>query len=229
MVSVARHRFADFDYHSLPAPVASFLRGQAERIRRGYTNSIIQIGKALIEAKRHLSHGAFADWLHAEIGVPVRTAQAYMQVAFWTKGKSETLTHLPPTMLYLLSARSTPAEFSEDLVRRLEAGEHVDIAAARSELKKLKSRSQARKSRTHLHCDAPSIAEIERLPSVQDAVAILSRELSLEDFARVHDIFTCDEVLADPNLASNIRKAFSGLPKTTLDYTGNRPRISVTA
>src|ERR1700694_3470263 len=79
----ADSRFPDvrFDYCSVAPPLASFLKGQAERIRRQCATSIIQIGKALFEAKRHLSHGAFLRWVEWEVCMPVRTAQACMRVA----------------------------------------------------------------------------------------------------------------------------------------------------
>src|SRR4030081_764009 len=76
-----------FDYSLVAASLARFLRGQAERIRRQCASSILQIGRALLEAKRHLSHGAFIQWIESEVCIPARTAQAYMRVASWSVGK----------------------------------------------------------------------------------------------------------------------------------------------
>jgi hypothetical protein len=120
-----------FDYTSVPSPVAHFLRGHAERIRRGWATSIIQIGKELVEAKRHLSHGVFIRWVKTEVGLPPRTAQAYMQVAHWAKGKSATVARLPPSVLYLVSSPSAPEEFVAHMLNKLEAGEQIDILVAR--------------------------------------------------------------------------------------------------
>src|ERR1700712_4880530 len=101
-----------FDYSSVSSPLANFLKGQADRIRRQCVTSIIQIGKALLEAKRHLSHGAFLLWVECEVCMPVRTAQAYMRVAQWASAqKTAVVAHLSPTILYLLSAPSTPEDF----------------------------------------------------------------------------------------------------------------------
>src|SRR5436305_1571476 len=83
-------RELSFDYSSLPPSVARFLRGQADRIRQHCASSIIQIGKALLEAKHHLSHGAFLPWVECEVGIPARTAQVYMRSANWAAGKSAT-------------------------------------------------------------------------------------------------------------------------------------------
>src|ERR1041385_91509 len=123
-----------FDYKSLSPSVAKFLKGQAERIQRGQAASIVQTGRSLIEAKRHLSPGQFLHWGEIEAGIHARTAQAYMQVAQWAKGKGATVTRLPPSLLYFLSARGTPEEFVGRLLERLDAGEQINLKAARAEL-----------------------------------------------------------------------------------------------
>lgn len=92
---------ARFDYSDVQPTVARFLRGQADRIRQQCVTSIIQIGKALREAKRHLSHGAFLQWVEWEVCIPVRAAQAYMRVAAWAADKGAAVVHLTPTTLYL--------------------------------------------------------------------------------------------------------------------------------
>src|ERR1700694_430544 len=137
----ADSRFPDvrFDYCSVAPPLASFLKGQAERIRRQCATSIIQIGKALFEAKRHLSHGAFLRWVEWEVCMPVRTAQACMRVASWATGKNAVVAHLSPTMLYLLSAPSAPEDFVTDILKRLEAGELIAPSVMRERLKALRS------------------------------------------------------------------------------------------
>src|SRR6478735_8849764 len=103
-----------FDYNSVSSSVAKFLKGQADRIRRQCASSTIQIGRALLESKRHLSHGEFTKWVELEVGVPVRTAQAYMRVAAWAADKGASVARLSPSALYLLSASTTPAEFVAD-------------------------------------------------------------------------------------------------------------------
>jgi hypothetical protein len=131
-----------FDYNSVPSSLAKFLSGQADRIRRQCVTSIIQIGKALLEAKHHLSHGAFIRWVEGEVCIPVRSAQAYMRVASWASNKSATVAHLPPSVLYLLSASSTPPEFVADVLKRAEAGEYIVPSVMREELKTARAREQ---------------------------------------------------------------------------------------
>ncbi len=71
--------------------------------------------------------------------MPVRTAQAYMRVAQWASGKNAIVAHLSPTMLYLLSAPSTPEDFVSDILARVEAGESIAPSVMREELKALRS------------------------------------------------------------------------------------------
>jgi hypothetical protein len=126
---------AIFDYATVPPSVATFLKNQGERIRRCGASFVVNIGKDLIGAKRYLSHGAFLCWVEAEAGIPARAAQVYMQVAQWVGGKGATVAHLPLTALYLLSARSTPNEFTKDVLNRVQRGETISLTALRAELK----------------------------------------------------------------------------------------------
>lgn len=124
-----------FDYSSVPLPLARLLKGQVDRIRHHHVTSIANIGKALLEAKRHLSHEAFQGWVESEVCMPVRTAQAYMRVAHWVSARKNTaIGHLPPAILYTLSAPSTPEDFVSDILSRLEAGELIAPSVIRKEL-----------------------------------------------------------------------------------------------
>jgi hypothetical protein len=205
-----------FDYHSVPCSVANFLKGQADRIRRQCVTSVIQIGKALLEAKRHLSHGAFLRWVEWEVGIPVRTAQAYMRTASWASGKSAIVAHLSPTMLYLLSAPSTPADLVAKILARVEGGEIVAPATVREELKAMRLGDRARDPATpNSVCQAelqlaPEIASIGNnfFGGLSELVDILLKGLSAREFERVKQIVTSDAVLYDPHLPRNLERAF---------------------
>ena len=194
-----------FDYASVSPSVATFLKGQADRIRRGCATSIVQIGKALIEAKRHLSHGAFVHWVEGEVGIPPRTAQSYMRVARWVKGKNVTVAHLPPSLLYLLSAPSTPGPLASMLLGRAEAGERIDMAAARSAVRA----SRAARKGAHDPVPMKRRANCVAAAALIEVVSMLSRQLSEQDFDCVRKALTSDAVLKDPNLAANIVAAFA--------------------
>jgi hypothetical protein len=199
-----------FDYGSLSPSVEKFLRGQADRIRRQYASSIIQIGKALLEAKRHLSHGAFLRWVECEVGVPSRTAQAYMRAAQWAAGKSASVAHLPTSAIYMLSANGVPETFVVNILERVEAGERIGAATIREELRTFQQ-NRIEKSivrafepvPTHLaEHDAPAC------PSIAELAAFLSLKLSAQDFARVCQMLTSDSVLSDPDLVDKLERQF---------------------
>jgi hypothetical protein len=193
-----------FDYSLVTASLARFLRGQAERIRRQCASSTLQIGRALLEAKRHLSHGAFLQWVESEVCIPARTAQAYMRVASWSVGKGAAVAHLSPSVLYLLSASNTPNDFVTSVLNRAEAGEYISPSVMREELKTLR---------------APRAPEIDSLrlaatgesgssSPLKELVSILFAGLSQPDFERVREILTSDAVIGDPHLPQNLMRAF---------------------
>jgi hypothetical protein len=200
-----------FDYGAMSPSVEKFLRGQAERILRQCASSIIQIGKALVEAKRHLSHGAFLRWVESEVGIPSRTAQAYMRAAQWAARKSATVAHLPPSAIYMLSARGVPEAFVVEVLERLEAGEQIGVAAIRKELKAFVN------GRSGMHAADTTVQQLRDGYLVDDPMIgspiaelakLLTHKLSEPDFARVCQILTSDSVLSDPHLAEKLERAF---------------------
>jgi len=204
---------ACFDYESVPASVARFLKGQADRIRRSKAKCVIEIGKDLIAAKHYLSHGSFGRWVQTEIGIPVRTAQAYMRVAQWTS-KRAAFAHLPPSVLYLLSASNIPDAFTRDILDRLEAGATITVPELKAELKALRRTGEATAREefgaNHDFARDEAAAPAAKVhPNVLAAVKIMARGLAAEDFARVRDMMTSKAVLDDPELAQYIRAAFS--------------------
>jgi hypothetical protein len=207
-----------FDYGGVSSSVANFLRGQADRIRRYVGTSIVKTGKDLLAAKHYLSHGAFLRWVESEVGIPARTAQGYMQVAQWVGTKNATVAHLPPSVLYTLSARSTPKEFTAGVLVRIDAGEHISPHSIRKELKDFRQARRAKLSNGQngtpvtalLRDDRPQEepAELDGQATVADAIYILQHSLSAADFIRVRQILTSNRVLDDPQLPQKILAAF---------------------
>jgi len=215
-------RCAVFDYSDLSSSVAAFLRGQAERIRRQASSSVINIGKDLIEAKRYLSHGAFIALVEGEVGIPARTAQAYMRVAKWAPAKNAKIAHLPLSLLYLLAASSTPEAFATDILKRFEAGERISVQAIRHELRDLRE-AMYDEPQDRRRCMPPG-ADIQSSQIVTtdqrgsgatllEAVAILAQGLSAQDFARVQEIMTDSSIIDDPELPQKIVNAFVAFAK----------------
>jgi hypothetical protein len=206
-----------FDYSALAPSTAEFLKAQVHRIRRQTAISIISIGKDLIAAKHYLSHGLFETWVEAEVGIPARTAQAYMQVARWSEHKTATVALLPPSVLYLLSSPRTPPDWIADILKRVELGECVTLPALRKELTRLRAEDNGQDA--HATRAMQSKAQFERqdwlattaqpAAALQRAVAILARGLSATDFAEVQQILTCAILLQDPALGRKIATAFA--------------------
>jgi hypothetical protein len=207
---------AGYAYEEAAPDVAKFLKGQAERIRRYAGKCIIAIGKDLIAAKHYLSHGAFIRWVECEVGMPARTAQDYMRAAAWATGKGAMVAHLPPSLLYVLSASRTPKDFADEIVRRTEAGERLALPDVRAELRRhLAARRASADSGPHgsrANKDAASsmlAAEVDARARLSEAVAIIARALPTADFARVRDIMTDAHLLASYDLAGHMANAFS--------------------
>lgn len=83
--------------------------------RRMATN-VMQIGQRLNEVKKLLEHGQFTDWCQAEFGMNIRTAQRMMSVAETMGSKSDNLSYLGSSVLYLLAADSTPEAVREAVI-----------------------------------------------------------------------------------------------------------------
>jgi hypothetical protein len=112
-------------YDDLEPRLQDDLRVRADRIRQSLTRTtlaVVEAGRDLLAAKDQLDHGQFAVWIETEIGVNIRTAQRFMSVARWAEDKSDTVSLLSPTAVYLLAAKSTPAEVSDKVVELAAAG-----------------------------------------------------------------------------------------------------------
>jgi hypothetical protein len=111
-----------FDYTVLPADTADTLRQSATAIRTIQRSAFADVASHLTAAKELLEHGAFSAWVKAELGMTLRSAERYMQAAQFVAGKSDTVSLLPPTLIYALAAPSAPAEAVKQIVGEIEAG-----------------------------------------------------------------------------------------------------------
>jgi hypothetical protein len=172
---------------------------------------------------RYLSHGSFITWVEAEVGMPARTAQAYMRVAQWSSGKSASVAHLPPAVLYLLSASSTPPDFVRKITDRIEAGEKIVLAEVRRELRDFRDAeaNQPLQGESSPESSAPVADQNELTASLEEAVMIIARALSTADFLRVKRAFTDHYLAADPNFSNYVTTLFSKV-KAPLECPKNR-------
>ena len=95
---------------------ASRLAEIAAAARGVMRSSIRELGILLCEAKELLPHGKFEGWARRELGVSLRSAENYMAAARFLEGKTETVAHLPASVIYRIAAPSAPPELVADIV-----------------------------------------------------------------------------------------------------------------
>lgn len=106
---------------------ASFIRGR-------FTRDIAEIGARLAAVKEALPHGAFGPWVVSALSITPRSAQNYMNAAAFLAGKSEAISHLPPVLIYRLSAPTADEEVVRRVLAAADAGERLDARAIASDL-----------------------------------------------------------------------------------------------
>jgi hypothetical protein len=131
-----------FSYEPLTADHAASLRKQAARIRdrmktatKAMIKAVVETGRDLIAVKQNLDHGKFCEWVEAECGFSLRTAQNYMKAASrFEEAKCETISHLQLSTVYQLSAKTAPPELVAQVIERGVAGQPVSDREARGML-----------------------------------------------------------------------------------------------
>ena len=134
-----------FTCSNLPAPIAAELQAVTARIKDRLTrqvSDIIETGRDLIEVKSKLDHGQFENWLIQEFSMTDRTARRFMQAATWAEGKSDTVSVLTPTAIYLLSAPSTPESVAQAVFKSVESGEPAKPEVIRDLINEAKDRDR---------------------------------------------------------------------------------------
>jgi hypothetical protein len=212
-----------FDYSQIERSVAIFLQGQALRLRRSIGKSLIQFGKELIEAKRYLCHGSFVVWVEQEVGIPARTAQGYMKIARWAHGKGANVMQLAPSLLYLLSAQTTPEEVVTEVLSLVEGGQTVSLSSVRERIRDLRGplgsepqHAQERQSENELHRTTKPKMSVrfdwtDDHDDLLEVMEILSRSLPHKDRRRVCEIMISPALLHDANLPRRLVAAFARL------------------
>lgn len=119
-----------YDYDRLPEAERPRAIQAAQTIKPRLKRSaedIFVIGAELNAVKDAFPHGEFSAWLDAEFGLSQRMAQRFMSVAARLIHKSDKLSLLSPSVLYLLAAPSTPAAAIVQVEALLDAGEHPPL------------------------------------------------------------------------------------------------------
>lgn len=111
-----------------------FLADQADAIRRlgkQTVDSIIEIGHRLTQCHKALDHGRWLPWLEREFGWGEDTARRYMRVYELNRTSKLRDLKVPVSALYVLSARSTPPQAREEVIKRAQAGEAISHATVK--------------------------------------------------------------------------------------------------
>lgn len=138
---------SSFDYAALPVDAALNARAAAERIKlrlKRTVEDIIEIGRELTAVKEELPHGQFLPWIAAEFEMSKETAQNFLSVYERFGGKNVIITNLKPTILYALSAPSTPDSVIEKAIEKAESGEKVTVADVKDWKAELEAERKAR-------------------------------------------------------------------------------------
>ncbi len=130
-----------FDYGQLLVPDRVVVERATAAIRlhlNAGAENLVNAGKILIEVKEKLPHGLFEDWLGAEFFWSIRTAQNIMNVAEQFKNANFAFLNVSPSVLYLLSSKSTPAKVKNRLIPPVERGEKVTWKEVKEAIEKEK-------------------------------------------------------------------------------------------
>jgi hypothetical protein len=177
----------EFDYGELCREDWQFVHDATDEIKRlgkQTIANILEIGRLLTEVKARLTHGQFCRWL-AEFHSSERQAQRLMS-AHLVFGKTDTMSDLAsflePTAIYQLAAPSTPEPARQEVLAKVEAGEHVTPKAVKAIVDKHKPTKREKRLRQNLG-DQRAAAFVERHPEIKpDPVVPALR--SLEDALR---------------------------------------------
>jgi hypothetical protein len=118
------------------------------------TATVIEIGRELLSIKDQLGHGRFGEWVEAECGFTQRSAENYIKAARFAEGKNETVSDLPPALVYHLASKSAPPEIVDDVIARLEKGKSIDQQEVEAKLHEARRQQPTGKSKPKLIVEA---------------------------------------------------------------------------
>jgi hypothetical protein len=199
-----------FDYNLLTEDFQGTLIAVADRIKsrvRRQTADIIEIGRDLLTIKSEMEHGLFLKWVAVEFRWTPRTVQNYMAAAEWAGDKYETVSYLPPKLIYDLASKSTPDEIKAEVRADLDAGKPVDVKEIKSRILDARSHQRyAQRRKRHRgkpvsestrlqreREEAKRLDDIERREAETKAAAgeivAMLRKLPKPDFERLRELF----------------------------------------
>lgn len=113
-----------YDYSLIPAEQRESVQAAAVdivRAGRRAQDDLMRIGQRLLGVKETLEHGQFEDWCATEFQMSARTARNMMNVARTFTDKTETVSVLSDSVMYLLAAPSTPEAARVEVIEQARA------------------------------------------------------------------------------------------------------------
>jgi hypothetical protein len=135
---------SSFDYAGIPPAGVTVLRAASSEIRtriKRQIEAIIATGEQLRTAKE-LLQGRFVEWIGTELDMSVRTAQNYMRAAEVWGPECATVAHLPPNILYLTAAKSTPDEVRAEIVTAFKGGQLLCAATIEERVREARHKAE---------------------------------------------------------------------------------------
>jgi hypothetical protein len=154
---------AAFDYEAMSPDVARNARAVVERYRARQKAYVIDTGRDLLAVKSQLDHGPFLEWVEREMGMTPRSAQRAMSAAEVLGDKSDTVSYLPPSVLYELSAPSNPEPVCAAVLLRIEAGEVIRPEAIMNEVRSARDEARQQSAQQRENERRAALSDEERV------------------------------------------------------------------
>ncbi len=114
-------------------PLVEAATTRLHELERRTGESIVEIGRTLIEVKERLGYGRFGAWLDSEFGWGQSTASRFVQVAE-RFGTLPNLGNFAPSALMALASGNVPNEVRAEFIGRAESGHHITHKDVKSRL-----------------------------------------------------------------------------------------------
>jgi hypothetical protein len=194
----------------------------------------LHIAARLVEARDIFRYrrdeGGFGGWVETRLHYSRSTAYSLLNVHERFGGEknlSKCLDTLPVSIVYLLSAPSTPEAAEAEIIERAEAGEKVTVAKAKRVVKRHKPPSSKRKPRDGASIRIPSCAEVIRRTRLGERTVNRLRGTSLGSAAELDALVDLNFGAPDGTHAPIVRKlvtdALAGEEVSAVELTDSAP------
>lgn len=186
--------------------------------------SIIEVGKRLIEAKKQVAHGEWADWLSQNVNFSQQTANKFMKCAEQFSNYAS-IRNLNPTQMIALLALPEPE--TEDFIKQKEVEgnpvEDMTIKTLRQEIKDWKARAEQAKDEAFVATNDKRRAELRAEQMEKSNESLRNKcDAQAQEIQELKDNPVVVETPADPEYIAQLKdeaaKAKAQARKANLDF-----------